>query len=174
MKIDSYLAGLLYGDGTCHIGKNRAYAVWIDQHEKNKDILNKAIEKFKKLDLKVHHYGFLNKFRALVYSKELFFIFKEMRNNIEKFFSELSEKEKFNFIAGFFDAEGTVTDRLVIYNSNTKLLKLIQDFLNRKEIKSYIYKFGKIFGLQIYRKSHVLLFKENISSVKIQRSISSV
>ena len=36
--MDSYIAGMLYGDGTKFLGKNRAYAVTVDQHIKNKDI----------------------------------------------------------------------------------------------------------------------------------------
>ena len=171
--MDAYLAGLLYGDGTLHRGKNKAYAVWIDQHERNNKIVDIAVKKLKAENLNVHHYGFLNKIRALVYSKAMYIEFQEIRSNVSKYFQSLSEKNKWQFISGFFDAEGTVTDRLVLYNSNTSLLRVIQNFLKRKGITSYIYRFGKIHGLQIYRKSDVNKIRKKLNSVKIKNSALS-
>ena len=140
-----YLAGLLFGDGTSHI---RYYMVWIDQHERNTYIVEKAKSILESLNLKVYYYGFLNKKRAAVNSKELYYEFKELKNDPSKFFEYLSNDEKKEFIAGFFDAEGTVTD-----------------------ITSYIYKFGKVYGVQIYRRKDIKIINEMIPSLKMRHSI---
>lgn len=163
-----YLAGMLVGDGCKFVGKNGAYAVWIDQHQKNLSILERIIEILKENDFKVYNYSIPgNKVRALTYSKNLFLEFSKITKDPGKFFKKLSAKEKRNFIGGFFDAEGTVTDRLVIYNSNKKLLEMFQKFLKKLGVICYIYKFGKIFGLQIYRKKSIEIFKKEIKCIKI-------
>lgn len=175
--MDAYIAGMLYGDGTKFLGKNRAYAVTVDQHIKNKDISEFLKKKLKQSDLNVHDYNF--KFgktrmrRIMVYSKKLFMEFEEMRKSSVKFFKNLSRKDKAKFIGGFFDAEGTVTDRLVVYNQDLKLLKAIQKFLKQKKILSYVYRFGKVYGVQIYRKDDVKKFRKLISCVKLNRSVSA-
>src|SRR3989344_4238334 len=159
--MDSYIAGMLYGDGTKFLGKNRAYAVTVDQHIKNKGISDFLKKKLKESEFNVHDYDF--KFgkthmrRIMVYSKKLFIEFEDMRN----------------FIGGLFDAEGTITDRLVVYNMDLKLLKAIQKFLKQKKILSYIYRFGKVYGVQIYKKEDVKKFRKLINCVKLNRSVSS-
>jgi len=163
-----YLAGLLFGDGTSHI---RYYMVWIDQHERNTYIVEKAKSILESLNLKVYYYGFLNKKRAAVNSKELYYEFKELKNDPSKFFEYLSNDEKKEFIAGFFDAEGTVTDRLVVYNQNIELLKSIKKFFDEHGITSYIYKFGKVYGVQIYRRKDIKIINEMIPSLKMRHSI---
>jgi len=128
-NMSPYLAGLLFGDGTSYLGKNGVYAVWIDQHERNCKIIDRAVKEFKKMDLNVHHYGFLNKIRAMIYSKALFHEFRKIRENPIEFFRSLSKKQKLEFFSGFFDAEGTATDRLVVYNGNLDILNEILSFL---------------------------------------------
>lgn len=167
-NMSPYLAGLLFGDGTSHLAKNGAYAVWIDQHERNHKIVERAIKEFEKMNLNVHHYGFLNKIRAMVYSKALFLEFRKMREASVEFFQNLSGKYKFEFISGFFDAEGTATDRLVVYNSDIELLKIINDFLVKNHIVSYIYRYGKIYGIQIYRRKSIATLKQKTDSLKIK------
>ena len=168
---------MLYGDGTKFLGKNRAYAVTVDQHIKNKDISDFLKKKLKESEFNVHDYDF--KFgkthmrRIMVYSKKLFIEFENMRKNSVRFFVNLSSKDKRNFIGGFFDAEGTITDRLVVYNMDLKLLKAIQKFLKQKKILSYIYRFGKVYGVQIYKKEDVKKFRKLINCVKLNRSVSS-
>lgn len=170
MCMNPYLAGMLAGDGCKFIGKNGAYAVWIDQHKKNLDILERAIKVLKENSFKTYIYNVPdNKRRVLTYSKGLYQEFEDMMKNLENFFEKLSEEEKKIFIAGFFDAEGTITDRLVIYNGNKKLLDAFQKFFKDAGMISYVYKFGKIFGLQIYRKKSVEMFKKEIQCVKITR-----
>ncbi len=67
------------------------------------------------------------------------------------------------------DAEGTVTDRVVIYNKDTKLLNSIQKKLNELGItNSHIYKFGVVQGLQIYRRASLKRFVGEIPAVKLQ------
>ena len=168
--MNPYLMGVLFGDGTCNYSKsNRAYQVWIDQHIKNEDIAKKTKSLFIDSGFNVHYYYFLNKVRVRVYSKELYKLFKEMRLNPKDYFNNLSNHDKLEFIAGFFDAEGTVTDRYVMYNMEKKLLDVMKSFLE-VSIKCYIYKFGKVYGLQIYRKNDMKKFKEIIPSIKINRS----
>ena len=167
-----YLVGLLYGDGTSNFGnKNKAYAVWIDQHQRNSAMVDKAVEEFRSLGLNVHHYGYLNKMRALVYNKRLFMEFREIRKEPIHYFKKLSKKGKLEFISGFFDAEGTVTDRLVLYNGNTVLLAEIQRFLETLSIVGKIYRYGKIHGLQIYRRKSISIFASKTNSIKILKSV---
>lgn len=175
--MDSYVAGMLYGDGTQFKGKNRAYAVWVDQHVRNNDIAEFFANKLRNLKFNVHAYGFTfgptNMKRVLVYSKDLFQEFAKLKKDSVKFFKKLDDREKSEFIGGFFDAEGTVTDRLVVYNQDLLLLKAIKKFLQLKGIKSYIYRFGKIHGVQIYRKSDISKFRKLVSCIKLSRSASS-
>jgi hypothetical protein len=167
-SMSSYLAGLLFGDGTSHLAKNGAYAVWIDQHERNNEMIERAVRELKKMNLNVHHYGFLNKKRAMVYSKALFQEFRKMRESPAEFFNNLSEKKKFGFISGFFDAEGTATDRLVVYNGDLKILEEIKKFLTKNSIFGHIYKYGKVYGIQIYRRDSIRKLKKKTNSIKIK------
>ena len=171
---DKYLAGALFGDGTCYRGKNRAYAVWIDQHEKNTDIIDEIEKRFKALKYKIYRYGFLNKIRVLTYSKELFIWFKELRLKPDEYFKKLSEKEKYNFIGGLFDAEGTYTDRFVIYNGHKNLLEEIKNFFIKLKLSAYVYRFGKIYGVQIYKRKNISKLKKNIFSIKLKRAFHQV
>ncbi len=171
-KMPPYLAGLLFGDGTSHLGKkNGAYAVWIDQHERSSKIVLRAVKEFEKIGLNVHHYGFLNKKRAMVYSKALFSEFRKMRANPKEFFRNLKIKDKFEFFSGFFDAEGTVTDRLVVYNSELELLEEMHRFLVKNKIHGHIYRYGKIFGIQIYKRRSIARLRERTGSIKIETSV---
>lgn len=172
-KMSPYLAGLLFGDGTCYLAKNGAYAVWIDQHKKNNNIIEKAVKEFEKMGLNVHHYGFLNKKRAMVYSKPLFHKFRELREKPKEFFRKLSIKEKFEFFSGLFDAEGTITDRLVLYNGNIEILKEIKNFLIKNSIAGNIYRYGKIHGIQIYQRESIAVLKKKSISIKIKLSVLS-
>lgn len=163
-----YLAGLLFGDGTCYRGN---YGVWIDQVKRNLFIVEEAKKELEALKFKVHYYGYLNKQRALVYSKDLYYEFISLRENPVKFFESLTKDQKKKFIAGLFDAEGTVTDRLVLYNGDLILLKHIRKFLKNNNIPSYIYKFGKIYGVQIYRREDIKKVNDIIPSLKLKNSI---
>lgn len=165
------MIGLLFGDGTSHYGKNKAYAVWIDQHQNNSYIIDRAYKEFRKLGLNVHRYKFLNKERAMVYSKQLFQKFRGVKSNPVAYFRGLSDKEKILFISGFFDAEGTITDRIVLYNSNTSLLRAIQKFWLKLGIEGYLYRYGKIHGIQVYRRSQIARLVKNMKSEKVLRSV---
>jgi hypothetical protein len=164
---DPYLAGLLLGDGTLFRGKNRAYAVWIDQHLRNRRILDRAEEKLKANRLNVHRYSFLNKERVLVYSKETYLAFKNLKRKPVEYFKSLDEKAKFQFISGFLDAEGTITDRLVIYSKSRELLEAMQSFIVGLGVNCYIYKFGKVYGLQVYERKSIAFLSSRLNSVKL-------
>ncbi len=171
--MNEYVVGLLFGDGVAHRNKrNRSYAIWIDQHEMNLDILEELKRIFERDKIKFYWYKVPDKkIRIYSCSKERFLELKSIKENPVGFFKKLNNKGKKKFIGGFFDAEGTVTDRLVIYNKDKKLLDEIKTFLETLGIISYIYKFPKVFGLQIYRKIHIQIFKKHIKSVKLSRAI---
>ena len=87
----------------------------------------------------------VRKWRLLIYSKELFVLLQEVFQRIPEYFENLSDTEARQFIAALFDAEGTKTDRIVIYNQNVDLLKRISIKLESLGIKdSHIYSFGKV------------------------------
>jgi len=173
MPMSPYLAGLMFGDGTCFRGKNRAYGVWIDQQERNYRIVDEAEIELKRLKLNVHKYRFNDKVRALVYNKELFNEFKVLRGDAASFFESLNNKHKWDFLSGLFDAEGTVTDRLVVYNSDLKLLEVVQKFLLQQGATAYLYRFGKVWGVQVYRKQSVALLYARMNCVKLKKKIVS-
>ncbi len=136
MKIDPYLTAILYGDGSVSLRKDGAYAIWIDQAEINRDIMvNEVIPRLRHLGSKVYVYRYYAKkdktykFRALIYSKQVYKSLKFIFNSIDTYLNELSNYEARTFIAGLMDAEGTVTDRIVIYNSNRKLLEAVRNKL---------------------------------------------
>jgi len=173
--MNTYEVGLLFGDGVAYRSKkNRSYAIWIDQHERNVDILKNLKKILTKQKVNFCWYKVPdNKIRVLFYSKKECLMLKAVKENPKKFFRTLNSKEKKQFIGGFFDAEGTVTDRLVVYNQNKDLLEEIQKFLKELKITSYIYKFGRVYGLQIYKRIHIQIFIRSIKSVKLFRVIQS-
>ena len=72
------------------------------------------------------------------------------------------------YLAGLFDAEGTITDRLVFYNKNKELLDMVKERLDALGIKSNLYKFGKVYGIQLYRKEYVAKFRALIPSFRLK------
>ena len=181
MKLDPYLVGIIRGDGSVSKRKDGAYAVWVDQAEKNRRIIEEVKVRFERLGLKVFFYRYYSKqdqaykFRALVYSKELFMRLKSVFRNIRAYIDKLSNEEAKQFIAGVLDAEGTVTDRVVIYNKSTTLLKAIQDRLNKLGIlNSHIYKFGVVHGLQIYRRRSLKSLVGEIPAVKLRSGMTAL
>jgi len=176
MWVDPYIAGLFFGDGCIYKRKDGTYRVWIDQADKNKEVLkHEAIPRLIRMQVKTHFYSYYSrkdgvmKWRILLYSKELYMVMREVFQKITEYFESLPDMEARQFIAGLFDAEGTKTDRIVIYNRNVDLLRLIKQKLEDFGIKnSYTYSFGPIYGLQIYRKSSVKKFLEVIPSYRLK------
>ncbi|MEW6069414.1 MAG: LAGLIDADG family homing endonuclease, partial [Candidatus Thermoplasmatota archaeon] len=122
----------------------------------------------------MHYYSYYSKtdkkqkWRVLIYSKEFYTVFQYVRKNIETYVAGLSDDELKQFTAGLFDAEGTVTDRLVLYCGNKKLLEIIKKRLEKIGLcHLYIYNFGSIYGIQIYRKESIKKFKELIPAWKL-------
>jgi len=174
MQVDPYLVGILFGDGSTSKRKDGAYAVWIDQTERNKYIVEHTIPRLQQLGYKVYSYRYYAKadkvwkYRALVYSKALYLDLRAKFSDIATYVAALSDDEVKSFVAGVTDAEGTVTDRIVIYNGNIALLGAIQKRLELLGIKhSHIYKYGTIHGLQLYRRESLQKFVEAIPSIKL-------
>ena len=178
MKLDPYLVGMIRGDGSISKRKDGAHAVWVDQAEKNQIIFERGIlPRFKRLGPKVHSYRYYakqdrtHKYRVLVYSKELYTELRNTFRDIGAYINQLSDEDVKQFIAGVMDAEGTVTDRVVIYNKDEQLLESIQNRLNQLGIPdSHIYKFGVVHGLQIYRRASLKSLVGEIPAVKLQSS----
>jgi hypothetical protein len=126
------------------------------------------------MSFNVHFYDYTSrsdgahKWRALVYSKNLFHWFREMRKDIVQIVTSMDNEEFKIFVAGFFDAEGTRTDRLVIYNKNEELLIAIQERLQQIDIPSHIYKYGVVHGIQIYRRLDVEKFCRLIPAYRLK------
>jgi LAGLIDADG-like domain len=177
MHLDPYLVGVIRGDGSVSKRKDGAYAVWVDQATKNRKIIEEVKLRFQHLGLKTFFYKYYSKqdkawkHRALVYSKELFMRLKSVFRKIRAYIDSLSDEEAKQFIAGVLDAEGTVTDRVVIYNKSMVLLRAIQTKLEKLGISnSHIYKFGVVHGLQIYRRQSLKRLVGEIPAVKLRSS----
>ena len=141
-------------------------------NNKNKEIVEEATKKFEEHGLNVHQYGFLDKTRSLVYSKKMYMEFGNIRQKPIKFFKNLIKLDKWKFISGFFDAEGTVTDRVVIYNGDRELLEAISTFLEKEGMTCHIYNFGKIYGIQIYKRTSIRILEKNLCGIKIKKIYS--
>ena len=181
MYLDPYLVGIIRGDGSVSERRDGAYAVWVDQAEKNRKIIEEVKTRFQRLGLKTYFYRYYAKrdkawkYRALVYSKELYSHLKSAFRNIETYISELSDEEAKLFIAGVLDAEGTVTDRIVIYNKSVVLLRAIRNRLEGLGIlNSHIYKFGVVHGLQIYRRRSLKSMVGEIPAVKLRSGMTAL
>lgn len=62
MKIDPYIAGLFFGDGTIYKRRDGAYCVWIDQTNKNKIVLEcELIPRLTKMGIKLYFYSYYAK-----------------------------------------------------------------------------------------------------------------
>jgi hypothetical protein len=176
MKIHPYLVGVLFGDGTSYKGIQGAYAVWIDQTDRNRAILeSEVVPRFRRMGFRVYFYKYYArsdrtfKWRALVYSKELYTTIRETTGRITEYFNSLSDKDARRFIAGFFDAEGTMTDRIVMYNQHLRLLQAMKTRLGNLGVRyAYIYRFGSVYGLQIYRKESQRRFLELVPSHRLK------
>ena len=181
MHLDPYLVGIIRGDGSVSKRKDGAYPVWVDQAEKNRKIIEEVKARFHHLGLKTFFYRYYAKqdrawkYRALVYSKELYTHLKSVFRNIKAYINELSDEEAKQFIAGVLDAEGTVTDRIVIYNKSVVLLRAIQNRLEKLGIlNSHIYKFGVVHGLQIYRRRSLKSMVGEIPAVKLRSGMTAL
>ena len=171
--MDPYLAGFLLGDGCLHKFGNGAYAVWIDQSLKNIGFLKRLRESLRSYG-SPHEYDYVDrrhkiqKRRILVYSKKLFEEFKELKEDPTTFIKELDENEFMEFLSGLLDSDGTVTDRIVFYSASKLLLEKISERLETFSVRSHIYRFGNIFGLQIHDKRSLTTLSNKLSSGKLR------
>ena len=61
MRLDPYLVGFLRGDGSVSKRKDGAYAVWADQAEKNRRIIEEVRLRFERLGRKVFFYRYYSR-----------------------------------------------------------------------------------------------------------------
>ena len=170
--MNPYLAGFLIGDGCQHRLSNGAYAVWVDQSLKNKVYVEKLIKKMQCYG-KTYVYEYMDrtnkvhKIRLLVYSKKFYSEILTIKQNITKFIEELGEEDLWSFLSGLLDSDGTVTGRIVFYSSSKELLEALSVRLNTHHVRTHIYRFGKIFGLQIHDKNSLITLSQKLSSSKL-------
>ena len=84
------------------------------------------------------------------------------------FIKELDENEFMEFLSGLLDSDGTVTDRIVFYSASKLLLEKISERLETFSVRSHIYRFGNIFGLQIHDKRSLTTLSNKLSSGKLR------
>jgi intein/homing endonuclease len=178
--IDPYLVGVLYGDGWSYKRSDGSYVTCIDQAEKNKRIIiEEVVPRFRRMGLWTKPYRYfakhdgIFKWRSLVYSKALFLEVKRNFADIISYLKQLSMEDAKLFLAGFFDAEGTVGDtshrRLVFYNSNKDLLVSIKEVIAKMDIQpTYIYRFNVVYGLVISREALIKRTAELIPALKFK------
>ena len=100
---------------------------------------------------------------------------KSVFRNLRAYIDGLTDEEAKQFIAGVLDAEGTVTDRVVVYNKNMVLLRAIQSKLDKLGIfHSHIYKFGVVHGLQIYRRESLESIVDEIPAVILRSGMTKL
>ena len=168
--------GVLYGDGWTYKRTDGAYVTCIDQTERNSSIIiSEVVPRLRGMGFNAKPYRFYAKhdhtfkWRTYVYSKELFLELKKTFPRIESYLNGLSAKDSKQFIAGMIDAEGTVSDRLVIYNKNTALLEAIKRKLDEFGIShSHIYRYGVVHGLYVFRRKSLESLVGEIPAVKLQ------
>ena len=177
MNIDPYLVGILYGDGWTYEREAGSYVTAIDQAEKNKRIIiEEVIPRLRRMGFRVKPYVFfakhdgIFKWRAQVYSKELFIELKRIFKHITAYFRKLSHSKAKLFIAGFTDAEGTVANEaIIIYNQNIALLQVIQRRLRQFGIApTYVYHYDNSEGLAVMRRECVKRLLKEIPALKFE------
>ncbi len=139
-----YLAGLIVGDGTIERYRIDIY----DKNEKFLEMVEKAIiHKFFKNYVsrtKIEYRKHVNNYRLRIYSKYFVEIIKPLCTNIAI---------NYDFIRGFFDAEGSIwyTPNIIaeITNKNRKILEEIQALLKKHKINSKIHKDRSTYKLRI-------------------------
>ena len=116
MEVDPYLVGVLRGDGWTYDRGLGSYVTCIDQAEQNKHIIiDEVVPRFRRMGLWTKPYRYfakhdgIFKWRSLVYSKALHQELKRIFSDMTSYIKSLSVKDFLLFIAGFFDAEGTMS-----------------------------------------------------------------
>ena len=162
----SRLMGFLYGDGWCSHNKNgEYYEVGFQQSLANQTIYNY----YKNLILSIHNGYYRERIRnskleLIVYSKQLFQLIKDLKNNPIKHF-KLHVKEA--FIAGFTDSDGYVSrSEVALYNKNLEPLREIMTYLSELSINSKISSMKHIWRLRVRGYENVKLFLKFIPTLK--------
>ena len=180
MEVDPYLVGVLRGDGWTYDRGLGSYVTCIDQAEQNKHIIiDEVVPRFRRMGLWTKPYRYfakhdgIFKWRSLVYSKALHQELKRIFSDMTSYIKSLSVKDFLLFIAGFFDAEGTMSykgsKRLVIYNQNRAWLVAMQHRLNDIGIvPTYTYKYNVVYGLTIIRKLCIKRFLREVPARKFR------
>ena len=123
---------------------------------------------------RVYRYEYVNrhhnvgKIRALVYSKILFQELDKIKKDPLNYMEKPGDEDFLRFVWGLLDSDGTVTDRIVLYSSSKPLLESISERLESFPVKSHIYRFDTIFGLQIHDENSLLTLSRMLSPGKLR------
>ena len=169
---DPQLLGFLLGDGYAIYNKARkSYDVGFEQSiRKNWPILAVYTALMTKTGNKIQ-VGLKkdDKMRVYIYSRPLYYHIKELRRTSAETFMAMKDVEKLRFIAGFFDAEGSITAKEIsLYNKDKELLDAIVKFLRSNEISCLVRPCKNIFRVRIRSKSSRLKFIKLFSRFSIK------
>ena len=108
-----------------------------------------------------------NKLEVLIYDKNLYTLLLNIKNDPEKFFTNLTHEEKIEFTAGITDADGYVSkDEIAIYDNNKALLEEVCRFLHNMNINCRVTRNRSIWRLRLRSKDSITLFLKLILSLK--------
>jgi len=136
-----YCFGAICGDGATYIEQSPSptYVLWFSSHDR--PFADKLYTTWKEEGYNPYLYPRFEKhtFRWIVKvkNKELYGKYQQFRNNLN--LSSLAEKEVLDFIRGFFDAEGYITENVAgIVNTDKAILEQLQTFLRNHGVNGNI------------------------------------
>ena len=154
--------GFMYGDGYAY--KNTANGSWIigfEQSWKNKHLAEFYKKILEKVTRKIQLREKKEKILVYTYNKRLSQFLITLKKNPTLILKNLQPSQKREFILGFFDADGSITTKeIVFYDYNKELLLEISEFLKKVGIKGKVKKNKNIWRLRIREKnSRIKFFK---------------
>lgn len=182
----AYLIGLIASDGhICYNKTNFAVNIELKNNESEIALINKICALF---GGKIYSYSFKNKSKRITtikwYLNNKNFIImlrqigftsnKSLSLDINKWFKSLTEDQKWSFIRGEFDGDGTILKtRFSLISGSKSFAEMIHDFFIENGLNSLIYKVhNKYYKIIINRKKdRILLFNKiyKHDNLKLQR-----
>ncbi len=150
-----YFLGFAVGDGSVYRNrKSRNYEVTIDQkYPENRRYIERISRELSRSKIKFYKYKLefkgYQKVRLRVFGKDIFYLIKFLRT-FPLMILDLKKKEFKNFLEGLIDSDGSVIeDRILIYSKDINFLYVLNLKLLELGMFGKIYKFGKVYGLQV-------------------------